>query len=49
MKVFLCIMGVLMAICGFALAATPLLTLWEANYFFIILLILLLLYVLSSS
>lgn len=39
MKVFLIIMGVLTTLCGIALATTPLLTFWEANYFFIVLLL----------
>ena len=39
MKVLLLVLGFLMSLCGVLLAATPLLTFWETNYFFIVLLI----------
>lgn len=39
MKVLLLVLGFLMSLCGVLLAATPLMTFWETNYFFIVLLI----------
>ena len=39
MKIMLWVLGGLMSVCGVLLAATPLMTFWETNYFFIVLLI----------
>lgn len=39
MKAVLCVLGVLMGLCGIALATTPILTFWETSYFFIVLLL----------
>jgi len=39
MKTLLCVLGVLMGLCGIALASTPIATFWETSYFFVILLL----------
>ncbi|MBQ9933044.1 MAG: DUF308 domain-containing protein [Ruminiclostridium sp.] len=39
MKIMLWVLGGLMSVCGVLLAATPLMTFWETNYFFIVLLV----------
>lgn len=39
MKALLCVLGILMGLCGIALASTPIVTFWETSYFFVILLL----------
>lgn len=39
MKTLLCVLGVLMGLCGIALASTPIVTFWETSYFFVLLLL----------
>lgn len=39
MKIVLCVLGVLMGLCGISLAATPIVTFWETSYFFVLLLL----------
>ncbi len=39
MKTLLCVLGVLMGLCGIALASTPIVTVWETSYFFVLLLL----------
>ena len=39
MKTLLCVLGVLMGLCGIALASTPIVTFWETSYLFVLLLL----------
>lgn len=39
MKTLLCVLGVLMGLCGIVLASTPIVTFWETSYFFVFLLL----------